>query len=138
MSRIKGKDTGIEVHVRRALHASGLRYRLGGAGLPGRPDLVFPRHHAVVFVDGCFWHGHDCYLFRLPKTRTDFWKAKIDGNRARDRRVDRELQALGWRSLHVRECELRGKKESERLRRLQLLANEILQERLGTEVSGRQ
>lgn len=138
MSRIKGKDTGIEVQVRRALHAFGLRYRLGGAGLPGRPDLVFPRHRAVVFVDGCFWHGHDCYLFRLPKTRTDFWKAKIDGNRARDRRVDRELQALGWRSLHVRECDLRGKQESERLRRLQLLAKEILQERLGAQASGRQ
>lgn len=132
MSRIKGKDTGIEIQVRRALHALGLRYRLGGAGLPGRPDLVFPRHRAVVFVDGCFWHGHDCYLFRLPKTRTDFWKAKIEGNRARDMRADRELQALGWRSLHVRECELRGKKESEKLQRLQLLAKQILHEGLDT------
>lgn len=131
MSRIRGKDTGIEIQVRRALHASGLRYRLGGACLPGRPDLVFHRHRTVVFVDGCFWHGHACHLFRLPKTRTDFWKAKIDANRARDSRVDRDLELLGWRSLRVRECELRGKKEHEQIDRLQLLAKKILQERLG-------
>ena len=129
MSRIKGKDTGIEIQVRRALHVSGLRYRLGGAGLPGRPDLVFHRHRTVIFVDGCFWHGHDCHLFRLPKTRTEFWKAKIDANRMRDRRVDRDLEALGWRSLHVRECELRGKTELEQFQRLQLLAKEVLQGR---------
>ena len=129
MSRIKGKDTGIEIQVRRALHASGLRYRLGGAGLPGRPDLVFHRHRTVIFVDGCFWHGHGCHLFRLPKTRTEFWKAKIDANRMRDRRVDRDLEALGWRSLHVRECELRGKTEPEKFQRLQLLAKEVLQGR---------
>lgn len=130
MSRIKGKDTGIEIQVRRALHASGLRYRLGGAGLPGRPDLVFHRHRTVIFVDGCFWHGHDCHLFRLPKTRTEFWKAKIDANRMRDRRVDRDLKALGWRSLHVRECELRGKTEPEQFQRLQHLAKEVQQGRL--------
>ncbi len=127
MSRIKGKDTAIEIRVRRALHASGLRYRLGGAGLPGRPDLVFHRHSTVVFVDGCFWHGHNCHLFRLPKTRTEFWKAKIDANRMRDRRVDRDLLALGWRSLHIRECKLRGKPEYEQYLRLQLLVKEVLQ-----------
>lgn len=125
MSRIRGKDTKLELLVRHALHAEGLRYRLGGAGLPGRPDLVFPRHKTVVFVDGCFWHGHDCHLFRLPKTRPDFWKAKIDANCARDVRVNEELLALGWRPLHVWECELRGKTTSEQRTRIERLAQDI-------------
>jgi DNA mismatch endonuclease (patch repair protein) len=126
MSRIRGKDTKLELLVRYALHAAGLRYRLGGAGLPGRPDLVFPRHKTVVFVDGCFWHGHDCHLFRLPKTRPDFWKAKIDANRARDVRVDSELVALGWRPLHLWECELRGKSAEEQSARIERLAQELI------------
>jgi DNA mismatch endonuclease (patch repair protein) len=84
MSRIRGKDTGIEVTVRKGLHHLGLRYRLGGGGLPGRPDIVLPMYRAVVFVHGCFWHGHVCPLFRLPKTRMAFWQAKIDANRERD------------------------------------------------------
>lgn len=129
MSRIRGSDTKLELLVRRALHAHGLRYRLGGAGLPGRPDLVFPRHGAVVFVDGCFWHGHDCHLFRLPKTRPEFWQSKIETNRARDARVDSELRELGWTPLHLWECELRGKDAREQSKRLQRLARMILKKR---------
>lgn len=126
MSRIRGSNTRLEVSVRQALHAMGLRYRLGGAGLPGRPDLVFPKHRTVVFVHGCFWHGHDCHLFRLPKTRPKFWGNKIEQNRLRDARVNRELRKLDWRPLTIWECELRGKPEPERSKRLRALANAVL------------
>lgn len=108
MSRIRGKDTKIELEVRRGLHALGFRYRLGGAGLPGRPDIVLPKYRTVVFVHGCFWHRHDCHLFRLPKTRPEFWKTKIDANAERDRRKQAELRATGWRVETIWECQLRG------------------------------
>lgn len=108
MSRIRGKDTAIELMVRHALHARGLRYRLGGAGLPGRPDLVLPRYRTVVFVNGCFWHGNDCHLFRLPKTRTLFWREKIEATRARDRRTLEALMETGWHAHVLWECSLRG------------------------------
>lgn len=108
MSRIRGKDTKIELEVRRGLHALGFRYRLGGAGLPGRPDIVLPRHRTVVFVHGCFWHQHDCHLFRLPKTRTEFWREKIEANRSRDARNIAQLRASKWRVEVVWECQLRG------------------------------
>jgi len=126
MSRIRGADTKLEIVVRHALHAQGLRYRLGGAGLPGRPDLVLPRHATVLFVNGCFWHGHDCHLFRLPKTRPDFWRAKIESNRLRDARVDAQLIAMGWRSMHLWECELRGETEQRKRMRLQQLGRDIV------------
>ena len=107
MSRIRDKDTKIELEVRHGLHALGFRYRLGGAGLPGRPDIVLPKYHTVVFVHGCFWHGHSCHLFRLPKTRPDFWKAKIEANRERDCRQTALLEGAGWHVETVWECELR-------------------------------
>lgn len=108
MSRIRGKDTKPEMLLRRGLHAMGLRYRLHVRDLPGRPDLVFPRHRAVILVHGCFWHGHDCPLFRLPATRPEFWAAKIAGNRTRDQRTAGALHAAGWRVLTVWECCLKG------------------------------
>lgn len=108
MSRIRGKDTKIELEVRHGLHALGFRYRLGGAGLPGRPDIVLPKYRTVVFVHGCFWHQHDCHLFRLPKTRTEFWKAKVDANRERDRRSEARIAELGWQVETIWECQLRG------------------------------
>ena len=85
MSRIRGKDTKPEMLLRRGLHGRGLRYRLHGAGIPGKPDMVFPKHRAVVFVLGCFWHGHGCSLFKWPRTRAAFWKTKISRNMERDR-----------------------------------------------------
>lgn len=109
MAAIRGADTKPEIIVRLGLHARGFRYRLHDRQLPGRPDLVLPRYRAVIFVNGCFWHGHECALFRWPKTRPDFWKAKIDGNVARDRRNHLALSAQGWRVATVWECALKGR-----------------------------
>lgn len=108
MSRIKGKNTKPEMIVRQGLHARGLRYRLHDRKLPGSPDLVFPRHGAVVFVHGCFWHAHGCALSKLPATRQEFWREKLAGNATRDRRAIEALQTGGWRVLVVWECSLRG------------------------------
>ena len=93
--------------IRQGLHAMGYRFRLHDRRLPGRPDLVFPSRRAVLFIHGCFWHGHDCRLFRWPATRPEFWREKISGNVARDTRVRAELSALGWRVMDVWECMLR-------------------------------
>lgn len=109
MSRIRATDTRPEMILRRGLHALGLRYRLHDRRMPGTPDLVFPVHRAVIFVHGCFWHGHDCPLFRLPATRTEFWEAKIDRNRDRDRNALAAIAEHGWRPLTVWECALRGR-----------------------------
>ncbi len=108
MSRIRGKDTKPEMLIRRELHAAGFRFRLHRRDLPGRPDLVFPARKAVIFVHGCFWHGHTCPMCRLPSTRPEFWAAKIDGNRRRDQAAIEALGADGWRVLVVWECALRG------------------------------
>lgn len=108
MAAIRGADTKPELLIRRQLHALGFRYRLHDKKLPGRPDLVFSRYRAVLFINGCFWHGHDCDLFKWPKTRPEFWRAKIGGNVARDLRNEKELEALGWRVGVVWECALKG------------------------------
>jgi DNA mismatch endonuclease (patch repair protein) len=109
MSRIRGRNTRPEILVRKGLFSLGFRYRLHAASLPGRPDLVFPGRRAVIFVHGCFWHGHGCHMFRYPSGNADFWRAKIDGNAARDRRGHEALLMAGWRVLTVWECALRGK-----------------------------
>ncbi|HET8728349.1 MAG TPA: very short patch repair endonuclease [Alphaproteobacteria bacterium] len=108
MSRIRGRDTRPEMLLRRGLHARGERFRLHRKDLPGRPDLVFPRHRAVIFVHGCFWHGHDCPRFRLPKTNTEFWDEKVRLNRVRDASATAALKMAGWRTLIVWECALTG------------------------------
>lgn len=108
MAAIRGKDTGPEMIVRRLLTALGYRYRLHGRALPGKPDLVFGSRRAVVFVHGCFWHRHACRFGRVvPKTRTGFWRAKLEGNATRDRRTRTRLRREGWRVLVVWECQLR-------------------------------
>ena len=107
MSRVRGRGTRPEMAVRRLVHGLGYRYRLHGKRLPGRPDLVFAARRKVIFVHGCFWHRHPgCCLARTPKSRVDFWRAKLDGNRKRDLLAQRELGELGWLSLVVWECEL--------------------------------
>lgn len=109
MRRVQQKDTALEVLVRKELHRRGFRYRLGGCGLPGRPDIVLPKHRAVVFVHGCFWHAHDCRLGRRPTSNAAFWEHKALANRERDARKEAELQALGWRAFVVWQCEIAGK-----------------------------
>ena len=107
MRAVKSKDTSPEISLRKSLFALGLRYRLNVKTLPGKPDLVFPRHRTVLFVHGCFWHGHHCKRGRrVPKTNTDYWLDKIGKNRQRDRKNKRALEALGWRVLTVWECEI--------------------------------
>jgi DNA mismatch endonuclease (patch repair protein) len=117
--------TGIEVTVRKGLHRLGFRYRLGGEGLPGRPDIVLPKYRAVVFVHGCFWHGHACPLFRLPKTRTAFWQSKIEANRKRDSRIADELRRSDWNVHMIWECQIRNLKTLEVARVIQSLAVSI-------------
>ncbi|MEI6333621.1 MAG: very short patch repair endonuclease [Methylococcaceae bacterium] len=112
MAGIKGKNTQPERLVRSLLHRQGFRFRLNVRELPGKPDIVLPRYHAVIFVNGCFWHGHDCARFKWPKTRTDFWRHKIEGNRANDQKVTEALLATGWRVGIVWECSLKGVKKS--------------------------
>lgn len=111
MSAIRGVDTRPEMQIRRGLHARGFRYRLHDRRLPGTPDLVLPKHHAVIFVNGCFWHGHGCPLFRWPATRQEFWRAKITGNMERDARNDAILLAGGWRIATIWECALKGRRK---------------------------
>jgi len=108
MSGIRARDTRPEMQVRQILHRMGFRFRLHVRKLPGTPDIVLPRWRAVVFVHGCFWHGHDCPYFRLPKTRTDFWREKISRNQHKDYSARQSLRAAGWRVGIVWECALRG------------------------------
>lgn len=109
MAGIRSKNTKPEIALRRALHRRGFRYRLHSTDLPGKPDLVFRSSRAVIFVHGCFWHGHDCLLFRLPSTRRQFWADKISANRRHDELVRAQLADLGWRQLVIWECATRGK-----------------------------
>jgi DNA mismatch endonuclease (patch repair protein) len=107
MSGIHAKNTKPELLVRKALHARGFRFRLHVNKLPGKPDLVFPKHRAVVFVHGCFWHRHQyCKFATVPKNNADFWAKKLDANRRRDLLHGQQLRALGWRALTIWECEI--------------------------------
>ncbi len=108
MRRIKSSGTKPELVVRKLVRELGFRYRLGGLGLPGKPDLVFKSRKKVIFVHGCFWHQHGCGHYKQPKTRLDFWLPKLRANVERDRRVQARLRSLGWDVLVVWECETRG------------------------------
>jgi DNA mismatch endonuclease (patch repair protein) len=107
MRAVGTKNTGPELHLRKMLHRAGYRYRLHEKTLPGRPDLVFPRRRKVVFVHGCFWHGHGCAKGRPPKSKAEYWEPKLATNRARDARNIKDLSTLGWTSLVVWQCELK-------------------------------
>ena len=110
MSSVGQKSTGPEIRLRKALHRLGFRYRLNVKLLPGSPDLVFPKYHAVIFVHGCFWHRHGCKASTTPETRGDFWTAKFNANVERDRSNTEALLNKGWRVMVVWECSLKGKK----------------------------
>lgn len=111
MSQIKGKNTKPEMLVRKFLHAHGFRYRLHVKNLPGKPDIVLPKYKTVIFVHGCFWHGHEgCKYFVIPKTRTDWWLNKINSNIANDRKAISELKSMGWNIINLWECELKPAK----------------------------
>ena len=119
MSRIKGKDTKPEMLVRKFLFSKGFRYRLHVKDLPGKPDIVLPKYKTVIFVHGCFWHGHEgCKYFVMPKTRTEWWAEKIAKNILNDRKYDLLLAEQGWKVLYVRECELKKDKMKECLEAL--------------------
>ena len=109
MSGIRSVDTKPELMLRRGLHRRGFRFRLHDRALPGRPDLVFSGRRSVIFVNGCFWHGHQCHLFRWPRSREDFWREKITGNMERDRLNRTRLLEQGWRICRVWECGSKGK-----------------------------
>jgi DNA mismatch endonuclease, patch repair protein len=109
MSGIKSKNTRPELLIRKALFDKGFRYRLHAQYLPGKPDLVLPNYNAVIFIHGCFWHGHDCHLFKWPSTRPDFWKSKINRNQEVDIRAYKNLIKDGWYILTIWECALKGK-----------------------------
>ncbi|MBD5389608.1 DNA mismatch endonuclease Vsr [bacterium] len=110
MAAVHSKDTKPEVLVRKFLFAKGLRFRVCDRKLPGKPDIVLPKYKTVVFIDGCFWHGHEgCKYYRQPHTRTDFWQSKINTNKLRDRRNDTDLTNAGWRVIRLWECEIRNK-----------------------------
>lgn len=120
MSHIRSKNTKPEQLVRQALWHNGFRYRLHVKGLPGKPDIVLPKYHTVIFINGCFWHGHEeCKYYVTPKTNTSFWLDKITSNKARDERDKTALNEAGWRVITIWECEL--KKESRQTTIEQLL-----------------
>jgi len=120
MSRIAGKDTKPEELVRKYLFSKGFRYRKNVRKLPGTPDLVLPKYRTVIFVNGCFWHGHEgCKYFVWPKSNAEFWRQKIETNISRDQRKEVQLRDMGWNVMIVWECELRSPKRQEALERLE-------------------
>lgn len=137
MSQVRSKDTGLERIVRQLLHSLGFRFRLQRRDLPGAPDVVLPRYRLAIFAHGCFWHGHDCPLFRMPATRTEFWRAKIEANRRRDAAACAALLDGGWRTLCVWECAVRGTGRLEHTELSKLVATFVRGEVQVGEVRGR-
>ena len=116
MAQIKGKNTKPEMLVRKFLFANGYRYRLNVKNLPGKPDIVLPKYKTVIFINGCFWHGHEgCRYFVIPKTRTEWWLQKIQNTKLRDQKAEMELEKLGWKAIVIWECELKNMIKEETL-----------------------
>ena len=126
MASIRSKDTKPEMLVRRYLFARGFRYRVNVKRLPGTPDIVLRKYRTVIFINGCFWHGHeDCRYFVLPKTNTTFWKAKIERNRERDMQKRIQLRLLGWHTIILWECQLKPAQREMTLKGLERTLNQI-------------
>lgn len=128
MSRIKGKDTKPEMLVRKFLHANGYRYRLHSKDLPGKPDIVLPKYRTIIFINGCFWHGHEgCKFANIPKSNQDYWMTKIVNNISKDSKNIKELKQIKWNVITIWECNLKPKKQRRTLEKLlfELDHNEI-------------
>ena len=123
MSHIKSKNTSLEILVRKRLFRDGFRYRINVSNLPGKPDIVLPKYHTVIFVNGCFWHRHNCKLATMPKTHTDFWKRKFEQNVKNDLANHKKLRNLGWHVIILWECEI--KEDFEQL--IKMTENEMKQ-----------
>ena len=126
MSRIRSRDTKPEMQLRRWLFSRGFRYRLHDKKLPGKPDIVLPKYYTAIFVHGCFWHGHEgCRYFVMPKTRTEWWREKIQQNKERDQRAVASLKDMGWNPIVVWECELKDPYKIENLKKIELRIKDI-------------
>lgn len=126
MSAIRSRDTKPEMVVRKYLWSRGFRYRVNNPRLPGHPDIVLRKYHTCIFVNGCFWHGHEgCKYYRVPKTNTEFWERKISRNRERDREEQKQLARMGWHCITVWECELKGERREKTLESLEFTLNHI-------------
>jgi DNA mismatch endonuclease, patch repair protein len=136
MSGIRSKNTKPELLIRKRLHAMGFRYRIHDSKVFGKPDIVLSRYKAVILINGCFWHGHNCPLFKLPATQPEFWKEKISRNRERDAVVRKELDSQGWRQLTVWECAFRGKGKIGFDESMQRIRNWIISDAPAAEVTG--
>ena len=129
MSAIRGKNTKPEIVVRKFLFGRGFRYRLNHPRLPGHPDIVLRKYRTVIFVNGCFWHGHDnCKYYRLPKTNVDFWRKKVERNKKRDVEEQRQLATMGWHCITIWECQLKPKVRAQTLESLAFTLNYIFLE----------
>ena len=126
MAAVRSKDTKPEMVVRKYLWSRGFRYRVNNPRLPGHPDIVLRKYRTCIFVNGCFWHGHEgCKYFRMPKTNTEFWERKISRNRERDREEQKQLAGMGWHCITVWECELKGERREKTLESLEYTLNHI-------------
>lgn len=126
MAAVRSKDTKPEMVVRKYLWSRGFRYRVNNPRLPGHPDIVLRKYHTCIFVNGCFWHGHEgCKYYRVPKTNTEFWERKISRNRERDREEQKQLARMGWHCITVWECELKGERREKTLESLEYTLNHI-------------
>jgi DNA mismatch endonuclease (patch repair protein) len=137
MAGIRGKDTLPERLIRSGLHRMGFRFRLHPGNVPGRPDIVLPRYRAAIFVHGCFWHGHNCPLFKVPGDNREFWVRKIEGNRSRDAEVADLLRKAGWRQLTIWECAMKGAGKLDPDKLLQRCARWILGAKRTSTIRGR-
>lgn len=137
MSGIQGKNTKPEILIRSALHKSGYRFRVHYKNLPGKPDIALPKHHALILVHGCFWHGHDCHLFKWPNTNRKFWQDKINANIRRDKMRIAEYSAAGWRCLTAWECAIKGPNKISQSELIEIIKNWIDQGDRNLELRGK-
>lgn len=136
MAAIHGRNTKPELLIRQGLHRLGFRYRLHYPGLPGKPDMVFPKYRAIILINGCFWHQHECHLFKWPSTRKEFWRKKISDNKARDLRNFEAYQKAGWKVLVIWECSLKGKAKRPLSEIIRTTANWLQFDGLDAEIEG--